>query len=145
MSIAILLQGRLERAPEHRVSRNGAPFTMATIRVSAGSEMQFWRLFVFSDSAQAELARLGEGDAFTAQGVPKFEVYTPEGGAPRVSLSLTADHILALRQPPKERKPKAEKPAAAPDTRPRAASDRIGGIRAHAGEADPGLDDDIGF
>jgi single-stranded DNA-binding protein len=144
MSIAILLQGRLERAPERRVSRNGAPFTIATIRVSSGSELQFWRVFVFGETAQAELARLGEGDALTAQGVPKFELYRPEGGEPRVSLSMTADHVLALRQPPRERKPK-EKTAPPDTTRPRAKPDRIGDMRTHAGEADPGLDDGIPF
>lgn len=145
MSCAILLQGRLERAPEQRVSRNGAPFTMATLRVSAGNELQFWRLFVFGESAQAELARLGEGDALSAQGSPKFEVYSPEGGAARVSLSLTADFVLPLKAPPRERKPKSDKPASQPDTRQRSEPTRLGGMRVHAGEADPGLDDDIGF
>jgi hypothetical protein len=145
MSIAILVSGKLERAPEQRVSRNGAPFAMATLRVSTGTELQFWRLFVFSESAQAELSRLGEGDALTAQGVPKFELYRPDGGEPRVSLSMTADHVLALRQPPRERKPKAEKPAAPPDTRQRGAPSRIAEMRVHAVERDDAPDDSIPF
>lgn len=137
MSVAILLTGKLERAPEQRMSRNGAPFTMATLRVSAGTELQFWRIFVFSESAQAELARLGEGDVIAAQGSPKFELYTPESGAPRVSLSMTADAILPLKAAPKERRPKAEKPAAPPDTRQR--------IERRPCVTEPCLDDDIGF
>lgn len=123
MALSILLQGKLERAPEIRVSRNGANFTMATMRVSAGTELQFWRIFVFSESAQAELARLSEGDALSVQGIPKFEVYRPEGGAPRVSLSITVDQLLALRQPPRERKPK-ESPAPAPQPARRPPLDR---------------------
>jgi single-stranded DNA-binding protein len=97
MSASILLQGKLERAPESRVSRNGNSFATATIRVSAGNESHFWRLFVFSESAQAELGRLEVGDAVAVQGTPKFEVWRPENGEPRVSLSVTADHVLALR------------------------------------------------
>ena len=49
MSASILLQGKLERAPETRTSRNGNSFTTTSLRVSAGSELQFWRLFVFSE------------------------------------------------------------------------------------------------
>lgn len=136
MTVAILLQGKLERASETRTSRNGHAFTMATLRVSAGSELQFWRIFVFSESAQAELARLGEGDALAVQGTPKFEIYERDGAA-RVSLSLTADHVLALLQPPKERKPKAEKPAAPPDLHSRA--------ERRIGVSDPDISDDMRF
>ena len=112
MSASILLQGKLERAPESRVSRNGNSFATTTIRVSAGSELQFWRLFVFSESAQAELARLGEGNSLSVQGPLKAEVFERDGRS-RVSLSMTVDHVLALRQPPRERKPKAAPPATA--------------------------------
>jgi single-stranded DNA-binding protein len=118
MSVAILLQGRLERAPETRTSRNGNTFAMATMRVAAGSEIQFWRCFVFSESAAAELQRLREGDALAVQGTPKFEIYTPDGGAARISLSLTADHVLPLKQPPKERKPKEKGPHTEKPSRP---------------------------
>jgi single-stranded DNA-binding protein len=134
MSAAILLQGKLERAPETRTSRNGNCFATATLRVSSGSELQFWRLFVFSESAQAELARLGEGDALAVQGTPKFEIWHPESGEPRVSLSVTADHVLALKQPPRERKPKAEK-SPAPPVRARRDLPSI----------DPDLDDRVPF
>lgn len=137
MSAAILLQGKLERAPESRTSRNGNNFATTTIRVSAGSELQFWRLFVFSESAQTELARLDVGDAVAVQGVPKFEIWRPDNGEPRVSLSVTADHVLALRQPPRERKPKPATPReswAAPDR-----------LRDDRPRVDPDLDDHIPF
>ncbi len=108
MTVSALIHGTLAKPPESRTSRQGNPFAMATMRVASGNESQYWRIFVFSESAQAELMRLGEGDALACQGVPKFEIYTPDGGAARVSLSLTTDSILPLRQPPRERKKKEQ-------------------------------------
>jgi single-stranded DNA-binding protein len=108
MTAFALITGQLFKAPEQRTSRAGRPFITATIKSSSkdGAEVQWWRVTAFSDSAQAELMRLGEGDVVSVQGPMKAELYTPEGGEPRVSLSIVADHVLALRQPPRERKPK---------------------------------------
>lgn len=108
MTVAILIQGRLERAPESRMSRNGSPYSLATIRVQSGSELQFWRVFAFCETAREELSRLDAGDALACQGAPKFEIYRPEGGEARLSLSITADHVLPLRQPPRQRARKGE-------------------------------------
>jgi hypothetical protein len=41
------------------------------------------------------------------KGVPKAEIYEKDG-ASRLSLSVVADKVLALRQPPKARKPRQE-------------------------------------
>ncbi len=108
--------------------------------------MHFWRLFVFGESAQAELARLGEGDALAVQGVPKFELYRPEGAEPRLSLSIVADHVLSLRQPPKERKKRApaEQPPGLP-LMPPEKSPRPGEFKSRCGAAAPELDDQIPF
>jgi single-stranded DNA-binding protein len=141
MSANILLQGSLAKAPESRVSRQGNAFSMATLRVSNGNESQFWRLFVFSESAQAELMRLGEGDALACQGTPKFELFRPEAGEPRVSLSITVDHVLALRQPPKERKKK--EPAPAPSRSEKPVPDRSG--FAHRCDGSDPFHDEIPF
>ena len=119
MTADVLISGALFRAPEQKTSKTGRPYVSATLRVVNGNEAHFWRIFVFSESAQAEMMRLGEGDAIACQGTPKFELYMPVGAAPRISLSMTADHVLALRQAPKERKkkdghappPRPEKPA----------------------------------
>jgi hypothetical protein len=56
--------------------------------------------------------RLDEGDSCCVQGAFKAELYPPEGTPPKVSLSIIADHVLALRQPPRERKAKASGDAA---------------------------------
>jgi single-stranded DNA-binding protein len=143
MSSHILATGTLTKAPESRVSKNGHAFVMATLRVTVGNEAQFWRLFVFSESAQAELMRLGEGDALACQGVPKFELFRPEAGEPRVSLSLTVDHVLALRQPPKERKKKDPAPAPARSEQ-QPASDRSS-LNRHGDDGVDHFGDDIPF
>ena len=53
----------------------------------------------FSESVQAELMRLDEGESVCIQGAFKVELYQPEGGEPKASLSIIADNVLALRQP----------------------------------------------
>jgi single-stranded DNA-binding protein len=99
-----LVSGSLFRAPEQKTSKAGKPYVAATIRAKDGEESQWWRVTAFSETAQAELMRLVDGDACSIQGAFKAELYQPEGGEPKVSLSIIADRVLALRQPPKERK-----------------------------------------
>jgi hypothetical protein len=42
----------------------------------------------------------------------KLELYTAASdGKPKISRTVFADHVMALRQPPKERKPKPAKAA----------------------------------
>jgi single-stranded DNA-binding protein len=107
-----LVSGSLFRAPEQKTSKAGKPYVAATIRAKDGEESQWWRVTAFSETAQAELMRLVDGDACSIQGAFKAELYQPEGGEPKVSLSNIADRVLALRQPPKERKaPQREAPA----------------------------------
>jgi single-stranded DNA-binding protein len=132
MSAFVLVSGALFRAPEQKTSKAGKPFVTATIKVAADNSADFWSVLAFSESAQAELMRLGEGDKISAQGSLKVELYAGRDGQTRINRTVFADHVLALRQPPRERKPKAENPGrTAPYTgRP---------------VADPSLDDDIPF
>jgi single-stranded DNA-binding protein len=108
-----LVNGQLFRAPEQKTSKAGKPFVTATIRAKDGEALQWWKVAAFSESAQAEIMRLSEGDVVSVQGSLKAELYTPEGGEPRVSLSIVADKALALRQPVRERKAPASGPGAA--------------------------------
>jgi single-stranded DNA-binding protein len=104
VAVLALVCGSLFRAPEQRTSKTGKPFVTATILAKDGEASQWWRVTAFSETAQAELMRLTDGDTVSIQGAFKAELYQPEGGDPRVSLSIIADHVLALRQPPRERK-----------------------------------------
>jgi len=145
MTVSALIQGSIAfGAPQQRTSRNGNSFVTFNMKVANGTESAIWRVFVFSESAQAEVLRLGEGDGLACQGTPKFELYQPEGGAARVSLSLTADHVLALRQPPRERKKKDAPASMAASPPPQRAPER-GGFKSRCGAATAGLDDEIPF
>ncbi len=117
MSAHVLISGVLYRQPEQRTSRAGKSFVVATVRAKEGEGSQWWKVLAFSESAGAELLRLGDGDAVSAQGQLKAELYEKDGET-RLSLSVIADHVLALKQPPRQREKKA---AARADTRSRAA------------------------
>jgi single-stranded DNA-binding protein len=98
MSAYALIAGQLFRAPERRTSKAGKPFVTATIFVKDGEAAQWWKLLAFSESAQAELMRLADSDALSVQGQLKAETYEKDG-VTRLSLSVIADRVLALRQP----------------------------------------------
>jgi single-stranded DNA-binding protein len=55
-------------------------------------------VLAFSESVQAELMRLADGDAISVQGTLKAELYEKDGEK-RLSLSIVAAHVVALRQP----------------------------------------------
>jgi single-stranded DNA-binding protein len=114
---AVLVSGTLFKTPEQKTSKAGRAFVTATLKARDGDAMQFWRVTVFSESAQAELLRLGEGDAVSAQGSMKAELYAKDGGEQRLSLSIVADQILALKQPPKQRDAKPKTPPQDPRSR----------------------------
>jgi hypothetical protein len=138
MSAFVLITGALFRAPEQKVAKSGNPYVISTIKAKDGDGFQFWRVTAFSESAQAELLRLSEGDAISAQGALQASVYTPPGKEPRVNLSVVANAILPLKPPPRERKPKAAPPATAvaPDRSP---------LARHAGDGVDEFGDDIPF
>jgi single-stranded DNA-binding protein len=102
MSSYALVTGTLFRAPEQRCSKAGKPFVTATIKAKAGETAQWWKVLAFSETAQAELMRLTDGDALSVQGELKANTYEKDR-ATKLSLSIIANHVLALRQPPKPR------------------------------------------
>ena len=119
MTAFVLVSGTLSRAPELKTAKSGKPYASATIRVAADGAAEFWSILAFSESAQADLSRLGEGDKVSLQGSLNLEVYTSKNGEQRISRTLFADHVLALRQPPSERTRKPASAAATP-AQPRA-------------------------
>ena len=83
--------------------KQAKPFVTATIRVKDGEEAQWWKVLAFSETVQSELMRLTDGDALSVQGALKAETYEKDG-ASRLSLSVVADQVLALRQPRRAKK-----------------------------------------
>lgn len=109
MTAIALITGKLFKSPERKTSKAGTAYVTATMKARDGDSQQFWRLTVFSNSAQDELMRLDDGDALSCQGAMRAEVYTPEGGEPRVSLSLVVDNVIGAKPKPKQRQPKDER------------------------------------
>lgn len=136
MTAHVLITGTLFRPPEQRIAKSGKPFWSATLRVKDGDASQWWKLLAFSESAGAELMRLGDGDALSSQGSFKCEPYE-KNGETRISMTCFADRILPLKPAPREKRPKADKPRdswAAPDR-----------LRDDRPRVDPDLDDGIPF
>jgi hypothetical protein len=105
-----LISGVLFKPAEQRTSsKSGRVFVSAVIKVGGETgDAEFWQLTAFSQSVQTELLRLSAGDALSAQGKAKFELWQRDGGEVRISRSLFADQILALRAAPRERRAKAK-------------------------------------
>lgn len=99
MTAFAIVTGVLFKTPEQRTSKTGKPFVTAIIRVRDGEAPVWWKIVAFAEDVRTELARLDEGDSCCVQGAFKAELYKPESGEARVSLSIVADHVLALRQP----------------------------------------------
>src|SRR5258708_20849547 len=107
MSVHILVSGALFKNPEIKISRSGKTYATASIRTSSADNAaaDFWNLLIFSETVSAELMQLTEGDKLSAQGSLKLEIYNG-----KISRTVFVDHILPLRAPPREKKPKAAKP-----------------------------------
>jgi single-stranded DNA-binding protein len=110
MTAYALITGVLFKPAEEKTSsKTGRTFVSAVIKADSGDAVEFWQVTAFSQSAQSELMRLGAGDALSAQGKLKVELWQPrDGGEVKISRSLFADAVLPLRAPPRERRAKAK-------------------------------------
>jgi single-stranded DNA-binding protein len=105
MTAYVLVTGDIFRAAELKTGKSGWDFCTATIRSTTGTETEYWRIVAFGDAA-IELARLYIGDSLSAQGRLKIENYE-KNGERRVSLSVMANAVSALRAAPKAKAQKA--------------------------------------
>jgi single-stranded DNA-binding protein len=133
MTVAILISGSIFKEPQQRTSQSGKSYVVTTLKAAAAdnSTSDFWSVLAFGDTAGAELLRLAVGERVTIQGGLKLEIFEKDGQA-RISRTIFADHAMALRQPPKERKAKAAKAPSSQDQSTTTATD-------------PDLDDSIPF
>ena len=132
MTVHVLVTGTLFRAAERQTSKAGKVFTKATMKAASvdASNSEFWSILAFSDTAQAELLRLGANEKLSVQGGLKLGTYAAQDGETRISRTIFVDSVLALRASPRERKPKT----APADCK-----------AANLPVPDPNLDDDIPF
>jgi single-stranded DNA-binding protein len=137
MSVAILISGSIFKEPQQRTSQSGKSYVVTTIKAAAAdnASSDFWSALAFGITAGAELMRLGLNERVAVQGSLKLETFTKDG-EPRISRTIFVDHVLAVRQPPKEKKPK--KPAA-PEGLPLERANIV------PSTTSPDLDDDIPF
>jgi hypothetical protein len=111
MSARGLVSGVVYRPPVQKMSKSGRPYAFLTIRSGAGDAARWWRCFVFSEAAIADVMQLSDGESIAVTGEFDAEIYAPAGAEARISWKITADAVLsAKRLKPKEAKPKADKP-----------------------------------
>jgi single-stranded DNA-binding protein len=111
MTAHVLVTGTLFRPPKQRTSNAGKPFVTATLKAK-DDDGQFWNVIAFADTPVAELMRLHEGESLSVQGAFKAELYDKDG-VTKLLLSIVADHVLALRQPGRQRARGKDKPTLA--------------------------------
>ena len=98
MTAIALISGTIFRGPDQRTTKTGSAFVTLTLKVANGAAFDFWRVAVFDEEVQGEVAELTKGDSVSFVGRLTVEVYRKDGGEPRVSLSLTADRALSLKK-----------------------------------------------
>jgi len=114
MSVQVLVTGSIFREPQERNSASGRSYVTTTVK-AAGADNEssdFWSVLAFGDTAKSELMRLRVGEKVSLQGKPRLEIFEKDGKA-RISRTVFADGVLALRAPPREKKsraPEAERP-----------------------------------
>lgn len=102
----VLVKLTLLRKPEVRSKTGGGEYTLSKGREGSGEGARFWTLFVFSETARAEIDRLDAGDVLSVQGA--FEATIWEGrGKPEISLKINVTRAVGLKPLPRTRKPKS--------------------------------------
>jgi hypothetical protein len=71
-----------------------------SVRETGVEPARWWSAILFGDGVP-DVLRLSVGDPIALAGSPEAEVYTPQGGEPRVSWKFTADAVLSARKAPK--------------------------------------------
>jgi single-stranded DNA-binding protein len=143
MTLHALASGTLFRSPESKISKAGKAFYVATLKVKDGDGATFVKLLVFSESAGAELMRLQDGDAVSAQGSLKAETWE-RNGETKISLTIIADQVLALRAEKKARSKATSAPPPDNPPPPRPAREP-GDLNRYSSVADCDLDDALPF
>ncbi|WP_157270921.1 single-stranded DNA-binding protein [Azohydromonas aeria] len=90
-----LIAGKVYGRPEQRTGKSGRGFVTAKVRAAAGDgEGVFINVLAFSESAQAALLALGDGDAVSLAGTLTPKAWTDKEGNARPALDLVAAQVL---------------------------------------------------
>jgi len=109
MTILSMVSGSLHKDPEKKSTKAGAPFVCCTVKHLDGGHAQFVRVVAFDPDAAAELAGLARGDGLTVSGRLEAEAYQKDDAPARVSLSIVAERVEALKKTRREKIATAKK------------------------------------
>jgi hypothetical protein len=93
MTFRAILAGSIAKSPVEKIGKSG----ILSVR-ETGVELARWFSVILFGDAVPDALRLNVGDPIALAGSPDAEVYTPEGGEPRVSWKFTADAVLTARK-----------------------------------------------
>lgn len=102
MTTRVLVSGTLLQAPQC-CTKAGGRLVTAKLKGKVGNRTQFWHVVAFSETAQAELMRLAEGDALSVHGALRAKPYKQDAET-ELLFGVVAEEILPLRQPGKKRR-----------------------------------------
>jgi hypothetical protein len=100
MTCRAILAGAIAKPPVQKIGKSGKPFAIVSVRETGVEPARWWSAIVFGEAAE-DVLRLGVGDPLALAGGVEAEIFTPEGGEPRVSWRFAADAILTARKPSK--------------------------------------------
>ena len=116
-ALQVLVAGTLWRDPAAKQSKAGKQFVTGLLKAGTQTETLWVNCVAFDTTAQSELLRLAAGDSVSVQGTGRLSVFE-KNGEHRASIEVVASHVLALRQPPKERRAKPDDRQRMPDRPP---------------------------
>jgi hypothetical protein len=94
--------GTLSRAPESRTLKHGGVCVTATVKAIDGAYTRFWHIVAISETAQAELMRLSDGDAVAVEGSLKAGL-RDRNGETELFFGVIAERTLGLHPGGKKR------------------------------------------
>jgi hypothetical protein len=109
MSAHVLVTGAIHRKPEVRKTKAGKNYCTTKIKISEGDDFQYWAVNAFDDASIASLMACNVDDLVSARGKLLTTIYHPEGGDPRINLTVSASAIVCLSVNASAAKTKAER------------------------------------
>ena len=116
MSALVLITGKLHGNLSTRPTRNGGAVTFFKLRVANGSTLEFWSAATFSDTVRGEIAELREGGGLSVVGQLTVEEWE-DGDRRGLNRKVLVDRATALKQKPKDARPREAKHDADPKPR----------------------------
>lgn len=102
--IGAVVTGALVGDPVERKTREGKPFTTATLRVPAGEDAIFVGVAAFEPTAAQRLAQMRKGGTVAACGVLEQTTWAGKDGAELTGWRLTASEVLTAYAATKKRR-----------------------------------------